>query len=301
MAGNYSDVPAPRMAYDSDGTTIWFWRSDNASLSELSSGNLQTLNNEGNNIVSFSNGANYSSYWLGWFFPEQRNITAYWIRVSSSDGAGSMRAFRPGAIYTSADTTNGIDGTWTNQGNWAYDRRSTAVSPAYRTNIDSVSVSNVKAVRLHWSQDDWYDSFYWANVHWYGNVAAGEAPDRLRAWHPTLDEPLDDNTSADGAWLDFGDAARGTSMDKSFRIKNNSSTLTANSVSITNSALTDATPSVPPQFTFSDGGSFNTSLNIGDLGPGAISSVITIRRTTPSNAALSLWTTKVTCDPASWT
>jgi hypothetical protein len=202
-------------------------------------------------------------------------------------------------VETSTNTTNGIDGTWTNQGN--YVNTGNIVTPILlRNSITSLSVAGVKAMR-------------WLNasgaggarnvrgLQLFGAIAAGETPDRLRMWHPTLDEPLDDNTSADGAFFDWGDIQRNTTSDKTFRIKNNSATLTANGIVISQQTLTDTTPSVNSQFTFSDGGAFASSIDIGNLAPGAISVVVTKRFTRPSNAILSLWTSRTIANPTSWT
>jgi hypothetical protein len=222
-------------------------------------------------------------------FPELRDIIGYYVRFEGQVGTNSL------GIWTSLNTTNGADGTWTNQGNWV---NGSATVASMRTAIQAVNFLGIKAIAFGGQPSGgWWEH---SVLHVYGTIATGQTPDRLRFWHPTLDEALDDNTSADGAWLDFGDATRSTTADKTFRIKNNSSTLTANGINLTTAALTDASPTLPAQFTYSDGGAFSTSLGVGNLAPNTLSAVITIRRTTPSNAALSLWTARVTADPTSW-
>lgn len=287
MAGLYADVPAPRMAYDRDGTIGFRMTSGFGAYQTLTLAQMQGLNDEAPSGYTFTSN---QSYWVGFLFPQLRTLAGvmYCIRWDNQTIQ----------VQTSVNTTNGIDGTWTGQPTLA-SQSETGGTTIFRTDIRSVSLSSVKAVRFQ-HNDNGGNSGDMLAVHLYGRINDTETPDRLRFWHPTLDEPLDDNTAADGAWLDFAESTRGTTADKSFRIKNNSSTLTANSINITNNALTDTTPSVPPQFTFSNGGAFATSLDIGNLGPGALSSVITIRRTTPSNAALSLWWTRVMADPTSW-
>lgn len=283
MAGFYPDVPAPRMAYDRDGTV--FVRTDTNRLnpSIQSQAVARAMNDD---VVAFNT---VSSGYATLIFPELRDVVGYIVNFEGQVGTNNL------GIWTSVNTTNGVDGAWVNRGNWV---NSSATVGQMRTAIQTVNYLGVKAI----SFGGYPSGGWWSHgaMHVYGTISAGQTPDRLRLWHPTLDEALDDNTSADGAWLDFGDATRNTSADKTFRIKNNSSTLTANSISITTDALTNASPTLLTQFTFSDGGAFNTTLNIASLAPGALSSVITIRRTTPSNAALSLWSLRVTADPGSW-
>ncbi len=114
-------------------------------------------------------------------------------------------------------------------------------------------------------------------------------------WNPSTDERVGP------AHFDWGDAPRSSSADKTFRIKNLSGTLTANDVSVSLNALTDTTPSVPGQHLISyDGGPFQAQVDIGDLGPGAISDVLTLRRVTPDNAVLSLWSFRIFAAADSW-
>jgi hypothetical protein len=271
------------MAYDRDGTV--FVRTDTNRLnpSILSQAQAQAMNDD----VQAFNTVNPGYATL--IFPELRDVKGYLVNFGGQVGTNNL------GIQTSVNTTNGVDGTWTGQGNWV---NSSATVGQMRTDIQTVNFLGVKAI----SFGGFPSGGWWSHgaMHVYGTIAAGQTPDRLRFWHPTLDEALDDNTSADGAWLDFGDATRSTTADKTFRIKNNSSTLTANGINLTTAALTDASPTLPAQFTYSDGGAFSTSLSVGNLAPNTLSAVITIRRTTPSNAALSLWTARVTADPTSW-
>lgn len=282
MAGNYPDVPAPRMAYDIDGSTGFTITTSNV-LSQISNANLATINNEADDWVSIPYGNGACRF--GIIFPQLRDIQAYFF-VAAVGGANT--------IETSADTTNGQDGTWTVVTPTLV--RSSSVPLFYRTAITTLAMNGIKAIR--YIPGGGYDRIgVW---HLYGHIAAGETPDRLRLWHPTLDEPLDDNTAADGAHLDWSDIAQGTTADKSFRLKNTSATLTANSISLTTGALTNSTPAIGPQITYSNGGAFSTTLNIGNLAPGALSVVITVRRTTASNAALGLLAWRTIADAGSW-
>jgi hypothetical protein len=103
------------------------------------------------------------------------------------------------------------------------------------------------------------------------------------------------------AYFDFGDVRQTSSADKQFRVHNNSVAQTASTITISCETLTDTTPSVPPQFTFStDGTTFSATVTIASLAPGATSSALTVRRVTPSNATLSLWWARIVASAGSW-
>lgn len=281
MAGFYPDVPAPRMSFDRDGSVGVRVGSANT-IQELTLTEMQQINNETNGEISNGDvGARYAI-----IFPQLRDLSGYFIY------SGLSSFFKD--LSTSVDTSNGLDGTWVIQS--ANPSALSTISPGYRANIQSVAWNGVKAVRFRTVDTGWT----WG-MHLYGVLSTGQTPDRLRLWHPTLDEPLDDNNASDGAYLDWGDVARGTTQDRTFRIKNNSASLTANSIALSPQALTDTTPTIVGQHTLSDGGAFSGSINIGNLSPGAISSVITLRRTIASNATLSLWAGRINVNPGSWT
>lgn len=289
MAGFYPDVPAPRMAYDRDGTVGFKYVAGAVTPTQLTGGEMAQINNETENTWWAQD--TVPDWYYGLIFPQLRDITGYFNCAYFNTGTN------PIVMYTSADTTNGIDGTWTNRGNLS--QQSGLAN--YRTAISAVSWLGIKGIRLHFDFQGGSGVRTIKKLHLFGSLTAGETPDRLRLWHPTLDEPLDDANSSDGAYLDWGDVVRGTNQDRSFRIKNNSATLTANSIDLSPQVLSDTAPTVVSQHTLSDGGAFAGSINIGNLAPGNISSVITLRRTIASNAALSLWTGRININPGSWT
>lgn len=287
MAGSYPDAPAPRMAYDIDGTvSVRAQVSTGTILENISQGQLQVINNENSDAVTVSFfGQGLVSFVF--MFPQLRDIVGYKYQYAGMP---------PSDIETSVNTTNGVDGTWVSQGGVS---SQTYNVPPMRT-ITAVSWSGVKAVKFRASNSGSTTSDI-TSLHIYGRIASLQTPDRLRMWHPTLDEPLDDNTAADGAHLDWAEVTRSTTADKTFRIKNNSATLTANSIALTTSVLTNASPAIGPQITYSDGGAFATTINIGNLAPDTISGLLTVRRTTASNAALSLWWWRTIAEAGSWT
>lgn len=286
MAGNYPDVPAPRIAYDKDGTDFVFV-SDSGSVSNTSLSNAQSMNDESDGSEY---AANFGTGWYAFLFPQLRDLRGYFLRGRSIGGTTY--------VQVSSDTTNGFDGTWTTVGS---SHSSGSIDggtiPDYRTSIYSLNSDNVKAFRVRRPNNQ---NRAISTIHIYGTISSGESTDRLRLWHPTLDEPLDNPVPADGAYFDWGDTARGTTADRAFRIKNNSVTLTANDVDITMDALTNSSPSMPSQHTFSDGGAFNSSLTIANIAPDSISSVITLRRAVTTTSSLSIWAGRINVTPGSW-
>lgn len=281
MAGNYPDSPSWRMAYDRDGTQVYKMDGGN-NITQLTSSQVTTLNNESDDTYTVIS-TNDSGY-LVFIFPELRDLDAYAIQTSQQPNSG--------AVSVSTNTTNGLDGTWTQISSAAYG--SYVTKPAYRNNIVSSTALGIKAVRFFGSTGP-TSSFYVRGIQLYGEQIPGANPNRLEIWHPTLDQKVGP------AHFDWGDVPRNSSGDKQFRVKNLSTNLTASSIRVAMEALSDTTPSVPAQHTLStDGATFLPQVNIGNLGPGAISGILTMRRVTPSNATLSLWTFRLFAESSIW-
>lgn len=293
MAGSYPDVPAPRMAYDRDGS-IGFWHF-NSTPTVLTDPQMANMNDEVFDAVTNPGGSGDpgETPYVGIIFPELRDIAAVGF-VQGSNGNTTI-------VETSGDTTNGLDGTWTEQID-DMDNYPTAGAfrpdpPYYRTTMVLLSVAGVKAIRFVRSNLGGDKSIH--GMHLYGDITAGETPDRLRLWHPTLDQALDDTAvSPDGAYFDWGNVQQTTTQDRMFRIKNNSATLTATDITLSTEALTPA--AVPDAHTINSGSGFGATANIASLAPGVISSVCTLRRTTPSNATLGPWAVRIIAEADSW-
>lgn len=278
MAGNYPDVPGHRMAWDRDGTILC-----------LVAGSITILDASTRNILNDDTGSHFfqtSDAAVCLIFPEKRDIVGMY--VACGDGVDTFSA------AWSANTTNGLDGTWTS---FAFTRDTgTGSETQFRNNIRAVNLAGVKAVRVQRGNIATFPTRQRIGAfHVYGSPSVGEAPNRLRLWHPTLDQEVT------GSFFDWGDVTRGTTSQRDFRVKNNSATQTANSVMLTMEALTDTSPSNVGQHTFSlDGTTFTSSTIVGDLAPGAISPTVRLRRTTTTDAALSLWWTRIVASAASW-
>ena len=274
MAGRYPDVIGPRMAYDRDGSVVVLIDGDNV-ITELTGAQAKEINDEDAASI-------HGDRRIAVLFPELRDLVGYFARMSGFAGIGALEA--------SIDTSNGLDGTWTTVVDpWI---NAPDVVPSYRSAIQAVSATGKRAVRFAITPSAL--GMYISALHLYGAASAGETT-YLHLWDPALSQDLG------GAALDFGDVPRGSSADRTFRVKNAHPSLTAQGVTLTLEALTDTTPSVPGQFLLStDGATFGAQAGLGNLGPGAVSGLVTIRRNTPVDAALGLWAARVVAAAGSW-
>ena len=287
------------MAYHLDGTQIYRINSSNV-VSPMSSQDIQKINNEAGREVG-SEEVFVSPGFLVFIFPQLRDISTYiYIGTGYTSGTNSRR----GRLQTSTNTTNGVDGTWTTVQDpfssaleWGQYGGPGPIHPYDRTGFATVSAMNgIKAIRFESAQYSYGDSIGIGALHLFGNISSGQTPDRIELWHPTL------NQKVSGEHFDFGDVTRSETKDITFRVKNISSTQTANNIVVSISNLTDLSPTAIGNYTLSlNGGSFASSQNISSLSAGSISSVLTLRLTNPSNAALSLWTGTVRALATSWT
>lgn len=279
MTGIYPDVPGPRMAYDRDGTVVaYLTNASTGPVTPLNTVNILALNDEEDDGAVQPTLATSSA--LVWVFPELRDLSGAFVPLTA------------GSLQTSANTTNGVDGTWTTRIASFSSLGMSETSVSARTNIQALSVTGVRAVKVICGSGPATPDF----IHLYGTPSSGENPNRLSFWHPTLDQEIT------GAYFDWGDFSQGTTATRDFRIKNRSSTYTANSITVSMDCPSDTTPTVLSQhFVSPDGVSFGSSASAGTLAPGAISSVMTLKRDISASAVLSLWTMRLRASASSWT
>lgn len=284
MAGNYPDVPGYRMAIDRDGSTVVFISSTNI-ITQLTPAQVTASVNEGTDayVLSSSGGQ------LVVIFPELRDLVGYFMQNNDNTSRGASGGWN--SIQVSTDTTNGLDGTWTTIATNVLIGQNNTTVPQYRTGITTTSQLGIKAIKGNINTGGNLTA-----LHLYGSIASGQNPNRLALWHPTLDQQIT------AAYFDWGDVKQGTSATTTFRVKNLSSTLTANSITLSLSALTDTSPTNVSQHTLSsDGITFSATASAGTLAPGTISGVMSLRRSLSNSAALSLWALRVTAVAGSWT
>lgn len=281
MAGNYPDPPAPRMAYDTDGTQLFRVA---ASGTGTPTGATPTQTTDSNR-ESGSGPGNWVQDYSCFIFPQLRDLAGIWA-LGINGGSPSGTQF---TAQVSSDTTNGVDGTWV-----TYIASFTVAQnykPSFRTSIALATATGVKAVRVRCTNAGNQSLL----VHLYGTIPA--ASDRIEFWHPTLDQPL---TSLP-AHLDWGNRPRSTNETRQFRIKNLSGVATANTITVGLEALTDASPTYVSQHQFSyNGGPFGATATIPSLAPNTVSAIIDIQQNISATAALGLWSQRAYANVGSW-
>lgn len=293
MTGLYPDVPDARIPWDVNGTLAYRINAHMPVL--INSASPAKMNSElsqggyGSDLsgdLTDSNGDTINGLML--LFPQAMDLTAMW---AISDWGISTYDVR-----TSADTTNGVDGTWTTRvsGRTAY--QGPAV-PDYRNSIFSMVASGVIALKIT-NVTGGNNGRSIGNLHVYGHPSADS--DRLEFWHPTLDQPL----YATPTFLDWAEVQRGTPSPpvKTVRIKNLASLLSANTITVSEETLTDAGNNFKNAHTFStDGGvTFASTASIASLAPGQISGQIQVQYAPLVTDALSLHAGRIKAVAGSW-
>ncbi len=272
MVGLYPDAPGRKFETDVDGS-VGFGISINEATPFSAAAMTNLSKTVSANHVNLTN-VN-TTFYVGYIFPELRDIAGFCLRHNFG-GWGSWNR-----VETSTNTTNGSDGTWT-------DRGAMGASGHFRT-ITALAVAGVKAIRFRWGSTSSDNNGRWlGNLHVFGSILATSNSDRLTLWHPTLDQELS------GAGLDFGDVPRLSVPTKQFRVKNLSAAQTAGNIVLSVEAVNDTTPTVVGVKSLSfNGSSYAASQNIGDLAPGVISSLCTLKTAPGSVATLGPWRQRV--------
>lgn len=305
MAGSYPDAPGRQMAWDDDGTVAYSFSCEfdadkadadpeapGAELTPTVMGNLNKAFNTSdyNTLVyDFGQVGQNGHMILVWIFPELRDIDGMFIACYSG-------AWYDGDLESSANTTNGIDGTWANQKSGSsFWHQTPSVYRNYRdsSEIFTLAVSGAKSLRL-WMEGSNVVEPEVYGVHIYGEIASGQTPDRILFLDP------DDSDNEFSKPLDFGDEPRGgTTNSDTFKIKNNSATLTAGSIQITAEALWESSGG---WYTFSENDSdYYATLSVtGTLTAGS-TKLIYMRQDIPGTELLGLHNPRIQCSVGSWT
>lgn len=234
MAGSWPDCPSRKIAYHDDGTVVAGRYEDSGApyenFYEWSAANVNKLNDldhvpVGNDwpnsfmaIERFVNDKLTNTETV-WIFPELRDIHGFVAELHNSGGStGSNHLI----IFTSPDTTNGLDGTWTQQIDYLTSSNVIVdASPeAWRTMVVSFSVPGTRAVKARGGTGSLSKEFQWRSAYIFGTIASDETPDRILY--------VDNSTGLEFTKpMDWGDVPRGTTLDWDIYLKNNSATLTA--------------------------------------------------------------------------
>lgn len=283
----YPTPPGDRIPYDRDGSTVVsMGGSFSGTPSPYTTGQMQAINSE--SFTGGLPGAGTPSWAI--IFSQKWDLNGYFLDTNDGDHTGIMQ--------WSPDSTDGQSGTWNTLVNPYLDNWNNPNVPTYRSSIHTLATNGVQAVR--WTTTGG-SGVILRGVHFYGVPtvvgSSSATSNQLFAWHPTLNQPMA-LTPAD--WQDMG---RGNILTKQFRIKNNS-LLTANSVTLAEEALTDATPSLvgtSGQFLFSsDNISFSDTLSLGNIAASAITPIIYWRDSVDAGAALGVWALRAVATASSF-
>lgn len=290
MAGSYPDNPSRRFAYDADATVVLVVKDPNASSGvgippsipylNATVQEMQNLNDE-DYATSYGGGATSSVNFVTMLFPEQREIDGLYHVTSGDTGGASHTAAK------SNNTTNGYDGTWVDLA-LADLHNISWVADHYRDNIESQGESNVLGLMFKTSGNP--NSRHHL-IHVYGTLTAGGTPDRLLYLDP------DDADAEFTKPLDFGDVPRGQTQTDTFKIKNNSSTVSANTVQVTAEDLFGGAGS---WYTFSDDDiDYSATLGLGNMGVGA-TQLVYVKQIVPDAQTPGVYVARVKTNQASW-
>jgi hypothetical protein len=267
------------MAWDADGSVgVKRVPTGTEALTEISASDKAIANNEQESQCSSAMDSSGGAM-FGVIFPELREVDGIYAVVTDGD--------RIGAVQVSADTTNGVDGTWT-QVVADLDDTDIVVIPGHRTNITSLAATAQRAIRLFRT----VDPRGFKKLHIYGQISPGETPDRL-LW-------IDETTGLEFASAqDYGDVPRGSARDIGVRLMNNSASLTAATIQYTAEDLYLGSGAWYT-FTVPGGSTYSSTQGLASLGAGATSGLISARQIVPDDANLGLHAARFYTDVTSW-
>ena len=269
----------PRLPYDVDRTGVYLADLDAHTTVQLDPTTVTDLNGLRTGVLDSAQRLVGPTF----LFPEPRSITG--VRVYS-DGGGMFSLATSETAVTEEDLQTVDD--------WV----SSAAMPCatgfdFTAEIQDFAVERVRCLSVY-NIGAAEDSGGMGSVHIFGSPYVGV--DQLAIWDPHLDVAIP------AATLDWGTVNRAESADLKFRVKNLSTSYTANGISV---GLDDQPSGIGlslagQQLLSIDGLRFNSRISISALSPGQVSSPITLRRVLASTADLGTWSYRVVATPTSW-
>ncbi len=279
MAGSFPDAPDHKIYYNDDGSIVFTQPTTGGVVTVVTDA---SLNGEFNADVCPMNNTTR----IGVVFPQPMDIKGVYCYHNGTNAS-------PGTVSISTDTTDGSNGTWTTP---TTSFPTTGVGDPnaltqWRSAVQSVTYNAIQGITLSAPTNNAVRQF-----HLYGRPSASPSSDRLRFWDPVTD------TEVLGSHFDYGDVPHGQADTIQFRVKNNSATKTANSVTVTDDAITPASPTLASQTEFStDDTTYTPTLPVGDLAPGDVSAVFYARLTLRASAAVGPWRQRFRAAADTWT
>ncbi len=298
MAGSYPDAPGRKMAHYDDGTICLRGTAKSGGSPDILSGVLTEETGTADHLHLVNHNEDFSATWGDntaagtWgailIFPELRDIDGTYLLGKNWNTAG---------LLTSADTSNGLDGTWTLQSSVVATISSAVdsvdVIPDYRESVYAWSTTGKRGIQAWYDNSSALDTNCLYLFEVYGEISSGETPDRLLF--------IDDATGLEyGVPQDWGNRPRGAAADKDVRVKNNSGSLTANTITIGRGRTSTAEPDATSWYTMDNGSGFGSSVSITSLASG-VEDTWTLRQILPTTAVPGLYETWISYDVTSWT
>jgi hypothetical protein len=259
---SYSVFTDRAIPYHLDGSVVKIIDLSVGVVKNLTASEMLELNDE--DLVSISVDAAASL--LVVFFPELRDVSAIFALETGTVSLGVIGLRPISALQGSADSTNGLDGTWVDATLPNGYPEVTSDFDGWRKGIKAITgLAGIKAIRFNLPQV--VSGTPKLNIlHLYGHKTAGQTPDDLIF----LDAQ---NADAEFAIpLDFADRPAGTSAIRQIKVKNVSATLTANNIT-----LESIDPVDDIRLADSEDGPWLTSKTITSLAPNTATAVIFVK------------------------
>lgn len=267
-------APSRRLAWDVNDILFTF-EDGEPGPTNRSSGERQVVNREDVTSIGLSWGLQRPGY-SGVIFQEPKDL--YGAFVSFDGGAGGFLA----ELETSTDTTSGADGIWTQRVANLADNRPIN---QYRdpNTFFAAGCTGIRA-RMQQGADEIFRAFFV-----FGVPGSAATSDRL-----DFTDVINRYTTP----LDYGDEGQGQEVRTQIAVKNYSPTLTAQQVVIAVEGLVGPSSG---WYDFSiDDSVYTSTLNVGDLVPGA-QTTFWIRQIIPATVSpLGLQSARIWPTPSAW-
>lgn len=266
----YPALPDRARPYHVDGTVVKAVTVAAGVIKTFNAADMLELNDEDFTAIAVS-GVQDRDVYIVLFFPSAFEATAVFAMATQEN---TVRV-APTSIEGSNDTSNGVDGSWT-AGTSYVPNSNTDDFDSWRKSIATVAFSGVDYLtyRIKFDPSAALEIDELNIAHLYG---APTAAPTAQADLPILFLDPDDSDNEFGLPHDFGDVKAGETEQKTFKVKNNHGSLTANNVQLD---VTD--PDDIIRFSTTSGGPWVITLAMGNIAPGASSATHYIKSEPPA-------------------